>query len=615
VTEPEEIELLAEKATFPEEPDYTKIELRKKARIKDIRLIYEHAWFDEEKKDYITSYRIWEIEYGKLQKKHYLITDANTTFHRGIQFIYLTPVQCWKWETPEKEIVDIICNEYSVELKKDMDTEAKFQVLLSVHENGKHRILFEIPNLITSEEEKEIFSWDWEQLEHDFYYEGLEKDPDIVYGLRPLNITFTLDPLGEERLWSNVQMYQAHLIVLSITKAGKTTLGKKIARLIGQLAGYYYSRAKGSAIAGWSGADKVRYSDIQGKVGPVVLDNVQNFDIESLKHIIELEEGAETSTGTGMESVNTIAATPFALFANPENVTDPLILAQSFLSIIKNFTTTNIGMDAIGSRHPCHIFKCKEESKVKGTPLDNEVVLKNRMIFEHILLKVNKVVGKDIFPDKNIQKWLNKDLLEYAKVVVNLLKSSALTDNDLKAYWIGHAVGAFRHIRGMALKQAIMDNLKEVYTGKYDVQKILSDAEEHVKHICNLNIDFLINILRLVSTTPIDEWVKKRYEELKGNARAVVLAITAYFKANSNLIMDGYIFPFQSTAECYNALPLEKRDKTYARYGLIEANIPLDLDKFNRKLRDIGFYLVKAGDVISVKVENDSVVKRLMQLI
>jgi hypothetical protein len=119
----------------------------------------------------------------------------------------------------------------------------------------------------------------------------------------------------------------------------------------------------------------------------------------------------------------------------------------------------------------------------------------------------------------------------------------------------------------------------------------------------------------LTSTTPADEWVKKNYESLKGNARAVVLAVVAYFKANQKLIMDGYIFPFQSTADYYNALPLEKRDKTYSRFGLIEANIPLDLDKFNRKVGDFGFYLVKAGDIISVRVENDSELKTVIQLI
>jgi hypothetical protein len=613
-SKPEEIEVLPEKIFPGEAIDYSKIKLRKKTRINDLKLIYEHNWFDEEKNEYITSYRIWEIDHGKLQKKHYLITDPNTALHRGIQFIYLAPIKDWTKDVPVKEMIELICNEHSIELKKELATDTKFEVLLSVHKNNK-RIFFENPNLITSEEEKEILTWDWNSLEHDFDYEGLEKDQDIVYGLRPLNITFTLDPLREENLWANVQKYQAHLLVLSITKAGKTTLGKKKARLTGQLAGYYYSRARGSAIAGWSGADSVRTSDIQGKVGPVVLDNVQNFDTESLKHTIELEETAETSTGTGMKTVNTIAACPFVLFANPENVTDPLVLAQSFLSVIRNFTTSEIGMDAIGSRHPEHIFKCKKESQVKGTPLDNEIVLKNRMIFEYILLKANRVVEKDIFPDKDIQTWLNKILPEYAKVIVGLLKSSISTDKDLKAYWIGHATGAFRHIRGYALKQAIMDNLKEIYTGKYNIKTILNDAEEHVKHICNLNIDFLSNILQLTSTTPADEWVKKNYESLKGNARAVVLAVVAYFKANQKLIMDGYIFPFQSTADYYNALPLEKRDKTYSRFGLIEANIPLDLDKFNRKVGDFGFYLVKAGDIISVRVENDSELKTVIQLI
>jgi len=101
-SKPEEIEVLPEKIFLGEAIDYSKIKLRKKTRINDLKLIYEHNWFDEEKNEYITSYRIWEIDHGKLQKKHYLITDPNTALHRGIQFIYLAPIKDWTKAVPVK---------------------------------------------------------------------------------------------------------------------------------------------------------------------------------------------------------------------------------------------------------------------------------------------------------------------------------------------------------------------------------------------------------------------------------------------------------------------------------------------------------------------------------
>ena len=107
-------------------------------------------------------------------------------------------------------------------------------------------------------------------------------------------------------------------------------------------------------------------------------------------------------------------------------------------------------------------------------------------VYTHIISVVNTRVQSTIFPNRQV-RLLDKDIPpeNFSHVIKSYIDSSSATASfpDIREYCLSFK-GAFRHIRGKALKHAILDNLKEVYLGDYDINKILQDAEEDVTHIC-----------------------------------------------------------------------------------------------------------------------------------
>lgn len=583
--------------------DYSKITIKNKHLVLSDKLIYQNQVLYYENNKSQIKFNIYElaIAKGSLNKPVYLITLPGVDLNSGKQWLAIKPIQAQKLKLDfsDDKILDEIYKHYKFPLAKDerwdeFSENEKWERLYHQHLkkliNGTP-IFFSLVKPLSKEEINEIKTWDFEKLEHDYFYEGLTKDEKIVYVYRGQVISFETDPHREEDTCKNTQPYNSNAVLSTTTKRGKTSLGRKI--------GSVYASATSARILGFSTADSTYSGDADGEYEPFFLDNVHNFEPNILAGILELLETGETKTGKGKQTIVTRSLSSFTLHANPPDVDNAQILAQSFADLINLMTLTVQG--PVGSRFAVIFFMPRKEDTipVSGTPLNDEIIQKNKLIFSYIIKEVNKEVATKIFRSEKVQSWLNKNIENYAKQIDKfLIASEEMLPSAISEFWRHHALYSHRHIRGVSLKQAIMDNKKEIFLGNYSIDKILEDADAHVDRVRNINIVSLQNMLNILTSKPKEEWLKEKYENIKDfNAKAVVLTVVAYAHKNPQTVKKDVMLALETLSDCYDDLKENYKTQGYKYFSNVLHKIPIkNLEQFNRKLGDFGFHLVKTGE-------------------
>lgn len=566
-------------------PNYDRVLLRRrKTPVQSVKLRFQPKEWNEERREYQVKNNIYKVTVGVGSRPIYLITKTKVTLPRGSQFLPLSPIT----EAPDiiidNETARIIANSCGINAN---NWTTLFQHHLD-HINDSP-IFFELIPLISENGRNEIKRWDFELLERDYFYEGMEKDDNIMYIYRAQPINFSDNPFKEEETCINIQPYNSHSIIVAPTKRSKSWTASKIGTL--------YTEVKSARMLGYATADSVYQGDANGSIDPIACDNVHNYKSGVLAGMLELMETGETRVGKGSEAVHTRTLSAFILHANPPKTKTRAVLAASFEQLI-NLVSITIGTGAFGSRVAIINFDSEAE-RAEGNPLPMETAKKNKIIFEFIIDEVNKEVQENIFP--RFREWLNRGIEDYKRDIENFLGRSTLSDG-IKEFWLDHGEGAYRHIRGMALKEAIMDNLKKIWLRNYTIEQILESADENLERIRNINLVSLQSIVETIDHIPFDDWVKGKFDRLRHNSeKALVLAVVSYVVNHQRMVYRGMFVPLNQIGEYYNRLPDNIKLSGY-RY-LSRVYIPTNLDKLNRTL-DFGFKFSKMVNVTIVRLEH-----------
>jgi len=589
--------------------DYSKIELKPKTYFESVKLVYQEKIMTKSG-NAKALFNVYELgETGLENPPLYLLTRSSVRLRNVNQFLAVTPITNVGELTEIRltgftnhRILDRIRKKYGFPSKidedkywKDLSTHEKWSYLFERHLRRTNRstpIFLKLVAALTKTEENEVEKWDFNELEHDFLYDGLTKDPDIIYIYRGQLIDFENNPLRKPDTCQRVQPYNSHAIISSLTKRGKTTTGEKV------MGEEVYDEASKARIKGYATADKVFHGDAHMRHGAMVFDNTQNAEVGFFGHCLELAEKGVTKIGKGSQTIITRFTAAIIFHANPPHVKDSKVLAKSFVSFIKQMTISTAG--PVGSRFAfIGFFPTEDTAMATGDPLESETTKKNKLVFyDYILKRVNQEVRRNIFPDKRVRQWLNKRLFSYAKQIKKFIVPLMPTiEQAIVEFWIDHGEGAFRHLRGAALKEACMDNQKEIFNKNYSVTKILQDAEIHVEKICNLNIKSLQHMLETIDKIPREEWILSKYNEITyKKAKAAVLAVAVFVKRNAQKAEKGHSVALEVIAEDYNELPNEKKIESYPYLSNVAHNLPSHLDSFNNKLGDFGFTIIRTTD-------------------
>jgi len=597
-------------------PNYSQITPKKVQQVKDLKVYYIHKPWEPEEKDYVYYYTLYSYRqaegnllsyiYTKEQKK---ITSPwlsiaplteNDMFHEGTQNPKILPPDNHKLILATAKEHDVETAEFSETeggrrvKERDLTPSEIWRNVLQKHLSGKS-FLYKLIKPLTAQEIQLIKSWNFERLEHDYFYEGLVKDERIIYFNRAQLIHFHSNPYEKEDTARKIQKYNSHGTLITPTKGSKTHTAKKI--------GKHHDEATKSGLKGFSDAKESHIGALDREYKPVFCDNVHEFPLESLRGLLEIREFGESTVTKGKAPVHIRTTAAIIFILNPPDVRNSRELAQFFIEHVRRQALISSG--AVASRDGLVMILLEIQEAVvdeEGGKMSDKDVTKNRLMMEHILEIVNKEVETRIFPDGTVQNWLDKRIARglLLEPIKGFIDQSVLPTPEIKVYW-SNIPSAFRHIRGYALKEAIMDNLKPIYIGEHDVTTILRDAEEHLRRICHILIESLQNLLNVIGTTPIEDWILNEYKETPTMQAKVLVLSAAKHASEVQTVQKNSWVHFSDLASYYDNLEERLKVKgssgrTYSHFSVVEANMPKRLTKFNQKLRHFGISISKMGE-------------------
>jgi len=606
-------------------PNYTQITLKKEVILKDLRLYYEHRTWDEERHRSIYYYSLYSFRLGTGHSLSYIYTEEfrriaspwqllaqltrNDVFHEGTENPKILP--------PKRKRVIEIAKEHCVETfeieegeigrrERRYKTPPEIWRDIIMEHLGGEPFLFKLLKPLTEEEVRHIRSWDFEQVKRDYLYEGWHKNEKVVYALEANVVNFHSNPDAERKITQRVMPYQGHSDIIGPSKEGKTTLAKKITKLGG---GTYSDDASKAGLSGFADAEKENEGALDGTYGSNVLDNVHEYSDESIRKMLEIRETGEQVSLKGMGPVVARTTAAITCILNPPDIrssdtrtlTDAIQVAQFFEVYIRKQSLISAGPVGTRTSLPLILLESDPVVKLKDDegrdiePLDNVTVDKNELIFLHIMRIVNNKVETEIFPNNQVQAWLNRNIDGFYETIKRFIDASTVRP-PIANYWTSLARGAFRHIRGGALKHGILDNLKAIYLGQYDIARIIQNAEEHLHRILGLIIESMQNMLGVLSQVPREEWILNKYQSLTKKAQQAVVLGAAIYAKNHSEMPNTLSMQFEEVREDYNRLSSEL--KPLPNYGTIEQYLPktpAGLNRFNRFIRDFGIFLAKQG--------------------
>ncbi len=166
------------------------------------------------------------------------------------------------------------------------------------------------------------------------------------------------------------------------------------------------------------------------------------------------------------------------------------------------------------------------------------------------------------------EDWLNRPIPRYDDVLDALRKNC--TDHKVRQALQGQK-DAYRHMRGHALAEAIIDNAHAILNGQLNEDALMEDAEEALTVLININFRSWQAVLELNELYAQDiDFIARQIKVLPAYLTAILVAV-----ARSPV----GTLSHQTLAATFEQIPLSIREKqfgTYTYWSKIEGRFKLD---------------------------------------
>jgi hypothetical protein len=355
--------------------------------------------------------------------------------------------------------------------------------------------------------------------------------------------------------------YRGHALVIKNTKSGMTSTATRV--------GLNISTASFSSIEGFAeNKYGTRHSILHEQTGLINFDEFLLMkDNMVLKMYNFLEQGFYL-TGKNAQLIENkscaqciFTANPTDFEAgNPESINNdgtnisPETLTSTFRSAIQRLTSTS---RAMGSRFGLVVFHPEMKAAIKKEIITQSEVDEAKYIIDSLIL-FSLADIKNIYDNQQVQRWLDTPLPEYKKEIEKLAWSGQF-DSTVRSFWLGQTE-AYRHIRGLALAESILDNL--IINNNKNIDDIVTDASDSLKDVCKINIDSLKRLKEYGENAPISA------EEINNLHPAYIKPILHTMVLLKNSHPERESFTLNEILENYNILvPEWERKEKYGIYA------------------------------------------------
>jgi hypothetical protein len=529
----------------------------------------------------IPKYKVYEAEIVKDGKKRIIFTEPSVNLLSGT-FVVLKPISLSTLIFRYREFFE----EYLLaEIRKKIKKKKTEKVLLAELEEAWEKYeayihMEKLPDELIDEVLKIPNSL------NDIFDRMIERDKideRIFYSIIMSVINFSAHVVPE------LQRYQCHTIIVTNTKAFKTTLALKFFGPEN-----LYNSARASRLLGYSTAEEVYPSDLEDKIEPTFFDELKlkNFEQYFFDTLLNLMENGVSTIGKGAKTLVTRTLTRFVFMSNVQN---PQATQKDLASQLDDFLKLfSLSSQPIGSRIGLLLFG-NDFKTVEGNVSIDE---KSIFLFKQICKKISVTIDESLRKYKEIINWLETRDKEYEVQIDLLIKSLSQAYESVIGFLQGHKE-AYRHLNGGALLLAFihyfLENQHTLRTGEIDLQTLRKHFEHWGTVLKEWNLQSFRKLIDCFKSE-IDEktYYLLSFKKLFSYLQLFIILVGKALK-EGKIIAESYN-PIRCLEEHLNSLPQEWK-KSYTHISKL-------VEKIQKRLEDANI-LLKPFDVEIKEIEGE----------
>jgi hypothetical protein len=396
------------------------------------------------------------------------------------------------------------------------------------------------PTIMMIKEGKK-YKIDWEQLPKHLAISSVIfrpiprlKDPSIIESLDWENFVESLVAWKSDEkdarmilvhktrlLSSGEQSLNPHSLEFTSGGTGKSKFYKTI--------GICVDKATSRSFLGFAKSPEEIYPGVIDNIDiPIGIDQIESqgaYQILSYLFSAMVQGEGTVASGAVLFTVKTKAV--FSILGNPIGIrTDP---EKSFASLIEHMSFN----PAMGSRFGIIVYGTdfpritRTAIKDKEIPKWREAIQLFRAVEEYSKPKLN-----EIRDSPKVWEWLDREISGYTSTIAQIIVD--VKNETVHTFLLEHATGAQRRIRNGALNIALAEHLNEIALDKYDLDKILDDADDYSSQLVDLNIKSISNIASAYGKE-IEIYASTFFNNLPEYLKVIVSAVELYRRLQSNV--------------------------------------------------------------------------------
>jgi predicted transcriptional regulator len=275
----------------------------------------------------------------------------------------------------------------------------------------------------------------------------------------------------------------------------------------------------------------IGYADTEGpKLGsvadvdlPFALDQVESSSAYSLfRYLLGLMESGNATVDVSGYQFEVRSNAIFAILSNP------LGKGEADVGLLLDKLAQNATM---GRRFGIILYdKQAKIIKTREKELEKvrELVQLLRAIEEYCRPELIKIIKSE-----KVWDWLNEKNEEYMQQARKVLDESNVENEKLRMFLLEFISNSGSHTRGGALRIALLMNLDKIALKEYDVDEILSEAEEYVSEILEINFSSIARILAGYKETRL-ETTARLFDIMPQYLREIVSAVELWKRSLSD---------------------------------------------------------------------------------
>jgi len=290
---------------------------------------------------------------------------------------------------------------------------------------------------------------------------------------------------------NDIGKYSAHTIVVTGTKAGKTSLAEKTGVVVDG------KNMSFSNLMGFSTADDVSEGSLNAIQEPLIIDEFEelrnNQDIS--RGALSLLEKGNARIMKGKKSLLVRYQNSFIFNSNPIfEKSEDYAKGKGLFELIDSIHSNTL---ALGSRIALVYYNPDTKIATKKKNIPFEDIEKSQKVFLALRYFISKWYVDLVLNNDEIKTWLeqtnDKEYIKEIKEIENVLKTIPELGNFLTGFKDNN-----KHMRGLALRMALWDTeliYKKLNNIEIPVDEILSICEDKYDYIKKLNISSFKKLL------------------------------------------------------------------------------------------------------------------------